>query len=395
MEAGAWPGTSAWHILSSTAYTEVQGVVAELQGLRLLTCMEARPEALQLTALGMDHFALRVTLHNVKPILAAAADGTPFEEHTTYQLALALQTRGWRHCALSGQEPPPALHLEGMSGVTAMQPADKRFWSLVEDVALRRDYLIVLLKLITSEVYRASLVAGGILHIPHHRSNAFYAKLLKGKTSVDVPVEFEDEADPRDAQPRGRKRALPPLRIAESFRWGAVTFVYKRHATKPGYQATCCRRSHVTLLTNGGRTDCTKTLHWPIGDEEAQQDVIRRLKYWAVKGFSYDTKSKHGKFTPKLQDTPTIEELERLLIPADREESDPEHVAAAQRHFRRPAKRPRRAVAQPEQQDDRADRAASSSAAAGPQPQRASSSSSSSSRSSSSDSSSSSSTSSG
>ena len=114
----------------------------------------------------------------------------------------------------------------------------------------------------------------------------------------------------------GSKRAAPHnnsgpgFTLAESFKWGAVSFKFRKPAS---YQVDCPNRSHYIRHSWGSTTTCSKTIAFTA---ENKSSVLRRLKTWAVEGVDCETRDDHLAksndiaFRPE-QSLPSMEELEQ------------------------------------------------------------------------------------
>ena len=270
---------------------------------------------------------------------------TDFLPYDTY---LSLLAAGFVYKVIPAGEKVPPLALEALSpagatssrlasssgpaGPAAMAaeefprqdppPSEKPMYSMESD-ATRPQYLMTLQKIAKEPAFVKILLCQYITTIPHGRSESYYSKLLKSAAPLAVEdgpfVEFEGEDVPPSLLANAAKRrktavANPhnhSLRQPQSFRWGAITFVFKhtrtgKKANTCSYQATCCRRTHVTPLTSGGRTLCTKTLTWSAGDAQGEANTVRRLKFWSAKCKDFPTKRKHGAWTPALEEAPLL-----------------------------------------------------------------------------------------
>ena len=74
-----------------------------------------------------------------------------------------------------------------------------------------------------------------------------------------------------------------------------MSFKYKKGSDTvwPAYQVDCVRYDHYIYHAHGARTSCSKTMGFDPSDEASKQDVLRRLKTWAVEGLTMNSRAEH------------------------------------------------------------------------------------------------------
>ena len=108
------------------------------------------------------------------------------------------------------------------------------------------------------------------------------------------------------------------FRLHESFRWGCVSFKYKKGSETvwPAYQVDCVRYDHYIYHVHGARTSCSKTMGFDPDSDASKDDVLQRLKTWVVEGLTLSSRKAHKDRGADLasRDAATLltnEELER------------------------------------------------------------------------------------
>ena len=151
-------------------------------------------------------------------------------------------------------------------------------------------------------------------------------------------MEFDDELEPPEpfsGAARPRKATAKRPRLEQSFRWGAVSFRYRKPTPQSleAFQVDCLRRSHIKFLKNGRRSMCCKPIRFEDCDRE---DAIRHMKFWVVKELGTPTRAAHGKWFPRSEEVPLPEVLEAMCV-FEREVTDDEAVKVAQGVHTRPS----------------------------------------------------------
>ena len=150
-------------------------------------------------------------------------------------------------------------------------------------------------------------------------------------------------------------RAPVAFKLHESFRWGCVSFKYKRPPKPPkksnaaagvgfdddddfipwpSYQVDCLRSDHHIHYANGSRTTCSKTLSFDPEDEESKDECIRRLKTWVLEGLDLQSRAEHKEKSRNLGNRP-IDELMKDAELQARAHSPPKSWGCSFTRFRR------------------------------------------------------------
>jgi len=109
----------------------------------------------------------------------------------------------------------------------------------------------------------------------------------------------------------------PGFTLAESFKWGAVSFKFRKKP--PSYQVDCPNRNQFIRHAWGSTTTCSKTTAFNEGNKEL---VVQRLKTWAVAGLDCETRDDHVNLSGDVAFRP----VGKLLSPEDLEEKCPKQV---------------------------------------------------------------------
>ena len=377
--ASAWPGAVAWAFLVGQTFHAP--TLRSLVENGYLTLMRDREDVVQFTVFGLKAVCPSVTLEKPEKIFKKPSADKPWSEYVAYEAFLSLIDAGFEHVVVQSPDGVPPYRLRssevrrhaGLPSSSVLPPSEapvdesqqKKFYSLKDDHRLRRNYLVFLARVVIDVAFR-EVQSMAKVSVPHFRSEAYYGKLLSTRVAAQDEgpvVEFENEGTLLGArsavagvmhglvdQQEAKRRKKMMLKRFQSFRWGAIPFLFKQSKKdeargRATYQVTCCRRTHVTLLTSGGRTLCTKSLTWDMNEEGAGEDIIRRLKFWACQCHRHSTKHRHSRWVPKSEDVPPDDELEQLMIPQDREGTDDEEVATILASTKRAPRRANKAKA--------------------------------------------------
>ena len=163
--------------------------------------------------------------------------------------------------------------------------------------------------------------APGLTASEHH---ALFAKLLQPKPAAPLPAELPpDAADTVPALPavdpaRGRRGS----RLFCQFGPFKINELMKRNADSlyvlSGLSIICAR--HQDMLDD--RNECASDCNFGVANPLAQDDVVRRLKRWALKGYTVPTegiavpRTRHMKaMGPARHCSSMLTADERLAIP--------------------------------------------------------------------------------
>ena len=118
------------------------------------------------------------------------------------------------------------------------------------------------------------------------------------------------------------------MRLPESFRWGAVSFKYHqppKGSQHESLQCDCMRRSHRRANQKGQPIICTWTCKFE--NEDARQELVRRIKHWVVLGLGCATHRKHQDLrkvimNKSMDEIPDETALNAVMPSEDRDATD-------------------------------------------------------------------------
>jgi hypothetical protein len=227
---------------------------------------------------------------------------------------------------------PLAVLLRLPSGQAGVPPPAKVIYIRKGNVTIAPAYAAALARCAFPDLLQP-LLQLGVHSLEHFREEAYYAAFADGRRFTSVaPIEDDDGCMSSQLvssmQPRTMRAPTKPkkFRLAESFRWGCVSFLGKpsKKANKPDYiQCTCPRRSHRQVNRHGTITQCTVTM--PYSGPEERERVIRQLKHWVSQCNVYPNRHQHQKYLAPECDWALDPDTGRL--PSDREATEDEGIA--------------------------------------------------------------------
>ena len=243
-EANAWPESMSYLILEDHQ-GDAERVLEELKGwgvVRLSSLVQRA--AWEFYEPGFMLLQPRVNLASGRRFLRSAGDvleKKKAEDLHVYELMEALDKRGWCHRVSVGTPEPYPLQSE--------HDAEKSYWSRPGDNTIGREYLLVLLLACTEPDFVQRLADRAVKGIPHLQAGPQYDAFLRVRkqrgAAGHVDIEFEEEGPlklqvkkhglPDVASSKGRNRHY---RLAKSFQWGFVSFLWRPATDKNHSMAT-------------------------------------------------------------------------------------------------------------------------------------------------------------
>jgi hypothetical protein len=234
---------------------------------------------------------------------------------------------------------PQAVPLQLPNGQAGVPPPAKVIYIRTGNVTVSPVFAAALARCAFPDLLQP-LLQQGVHTLEHFREEAYYAAFAEGRRFTPVaPIEDDDGGMSAQLvssmQPRTRRAPTKPkqFKLAESFRWGCVSFLGKpsKHPKKPDYiQCTCPRRSHRMVNKHGTITQCTVTM--PYSGPEEKDRVIRQLKHWVSQCNVYPNRRQHQKYLAPECDWGLDPETGRL--PSDREATDDEGLARPKKRLK-------------------------------------------------------------
>ena len=340
--------------LQALSCLELKGLVMQEQApVERVTCW-------RLTYFGLNSLHLARELKSPKQLLEVPqeiGDDADFAKYYVHQLLAYLESRRWQllewHDASSKslKSPPPYCLQRPSSSSSSSEPRHpKLLYVKAGAKELNKKYLMVLART-ENPKFVDTLLRKGIQVIVHFMQPTVYQALLQGDAAhdarqsdalpsgamfsiADMEVAESDQVAvkhgfdvQRDA--RLRRVALKSLKLAESFRWGAVRFTWrplKGALVDAGkFECDCPRLSHCIFFDNGSKTLCTWTTTYR--SQEEKDVALRRLMLWSSRCFESHSRKDHNAakaqvLSMSVDDLPSRADLELALIPADRAPSD-------------------------------------------------------------------------
>ena len=277
-----------------------------------------------------DMLSFQRLLKNPKPLLLADRDA-PFKEQSTFTLLSALFAAGWK---LLRAKPKDSMPLLNINVGPVSQP--QRLIRLSPDAShVARSYLVCLAMIWSSSDFRTFLRENEILSVKHGQDEKYYDRLLSQNPEKLLKVDFEVDGGVRDPQSlrdsrvtAGGRGGGKKMRLPESFRWGAVSFKYHqppKGSQHGSLQCDCMRRSHRRTNQKGQPIICTWTCKFE--NEDAREELVRRMKHWVVLGLDCATHRKHQDLrkvimNKSMDEIPDETALNAMMPSEDRDATD-------------------------------------------------------------------------